>query len=108
MLFRSERRLREDPELLMAYERGRARTISDVGLSLVQQAMGGNMRAAEFYLRTQAGWSEVRTIRHEGKVGLYQALDELPPDEAERLADLPDDELREQLRLMSGDATDGP
>lgn len=56
-------RMAEDEEISSAYARGRARAFGAVGTNLLQQAKEGNVRAMEFYLKTQAGWKE--TERHE-------------------------------------------
>jgi len=57
------RRMREDENVLSAYARGRAQAIATVAASLLKQAQSGELRAMEFYLKTQAGWKE--TSRHE-------------------------------------------
>lgn len=69
----SERTLRnritDDPEIAAAYARGRARAIGNVAKGLLQQAIEGNVRAMEFYLRTQAGWEETTVAKHIGADG---------------------------------------
>ena len=50
------------PEVSTAYKKGRAMAIADVAQTLVSQALDGNIRAAMFYLKTQAGWSETKTV----------------------------------------------
>lgn len=57
-------RLMDDPEVAAAYQMGRAKTIQDVATNLVMQAKEGNMTAAIFYLKTQAGWKEVSAHEH--------------------------------------------
>jgi uncharacterized protein (DUF2384 family) len=52
------KRLQEDEAFFAAYARGRARAIGRVAGNLVQRAYGGDHKAQEFYLRTQAGWSD--------------------------------------------------
>ena len=49
---------KRQPEVLTAYRRGRAKAIADIGGILYQKAIEGDMRAIQFYLKTQAGWSE--------------------------------------------------
>ena len=49
---------RRQPEVFTAYRRGRAKAIAEVGSILLQKAKDGDIRAAQFYLKTQAGWSE--------------------------------------------------
>ena len=46
------------PEVFDAYKRGKAKAISKMGRSLIMQAEDGNVSAAIFYLKTQAGWRE--------------------------------------------------
>ena len=46
------------PEVFTAYRRGRARAVADIGSALFQKALEGDIRAMQFYLKTQAGWSE--------------------------------------------------
>jgi len=49
------------PEVSNAYKKGRGRAIASVASNLVNQAQSGNMTAAIFYLKTQAGWKELDT-----------------------------------------------
>ena len=53
---------RRQPEVLTAYRRGRAKAIADIGGILYQKAIEGDMRAIQFYLKTQAGWSEKSSL----------------------------------------------
>ena len=46
------------PEVNTAYRKGRAKAVGDVASSLYEQAKSGNIQAAKFYLKTQAGWRE--------------------------------------------------
>ena len=45
------------PEVFTAYRRGKAKAIAEVGSALYQKALEGDIRAMQFYLKTQAGWS---------------------------------------------------
>ena len=54
------------PEVSTAYKKGKAKAIESVGRGLLQSALGGNMTAAIFYLKTQAGWSEKMKFDSEG------------------------------------------
>jgi len=58
----SETTLREvekrQPEVSEAYQKGRGKAIAGVGSNLIAQARAGNVSAAIFYLKTQAGWRE--------------------------------------------------
>jgi len=58
----SENTLREieerQPEVSEAYKRGKAKAIGNVAKNLISQAQMGNISAAIFYLKTQAGWKE--------------------------------------------------
>ena len=46
------------PEVSDAYKRGKGRAIAGVAGNLINQAQNGNVTAAIFYLKTQAGWKE--------------------------------------------------
>ncbi len=46
------------PEVYEAYQKGRGKAIAGVGTNLLTQARNGNVAAAIFYLKTQAGWKE--------------------------------------------------
>ena len=46
------------PEVFTAYRKGRSQAIFEVGSKLLNSAKEGDMRAIQFYLKTQAGWSE--------------------------------------------------
>ncbi len=50
------------PEVFTAYRRGRARAIADIGSTLYRKAPEGDIRAMQFYLKTQARWSEKRYL----------------------------------------------
>ena len=58
------------PEVSTAYRKGKAMAIADVATSLYEQAKNGNIHAAKFYLKTQAGW------REDAPVELYQPDDD--------------------------------
>lgn len=46
------------PEVFEAYKRGKGKAIASVGTNLISMAQKGNVTAAIFYLKTQAGWRE--------------------------------------------------
>lgn len=46
------------PEVARAFRAGKSRAIADIASNLIAQALEGNITAAMFYLRTQAGWTE--------------------------------------------------
>ena len=45
-------------EVSFAYKKGKGKAIASVAASLLKQAQQGNMTAAIFFLKTQAGWRE--------------------------------------------------
>jgi hypothetical protein len=49
------------PEVSDAYKKGKAKAIAGIASNLISQARKGNMTAAIFYLKTQAGWREQDT-----------------------------------------------
>jgi predicted transcriptional regulator len=50
------------PEVFTAYRKGKARAIAEVGSALYQKALDGDIRAMQFYLKTQAGWTEKHAL----------------------------------------------
>jgi len=54
--------VRENPEIAEAIKRGKSKVISEVAGLLVRLALEGNLTAAIFYLKTQAGWREVEKM----------------------------------------------
>ena len=46
------------PEVFTAYRRGRANKIAQVASQLMKAVNRGDMRAIQFFLKTQAGWTE--------------------------------------------------
>jgi len=46
------------PEVFTAYRTGRAKAIANIGSVLYEKALGGDIRAMQFFLKTQAGWTE--------------------------------------------------
>jgi hypothetical protein len=57
------------PEVNEAYMRGRAGAIAGVGENLVSKALNGDTRAMEFYLKTQAGWTDQTRVELTGASG---------------------------------------
>lgn len=57
------RRLQDEPRVLAAHKKGKARAIHEMAETLFCRGRAGDMTAAIFYLKTQAGWKE--TSRHE-------------------------------------------
>lgn len=53
---------KRQPEVYDSYKRGKSQAIANVANNLVKQAKDGNMSAAIFYLKTQAGWSETQKL----------------------------------------------
>ncbi len=49
---------KRQPEVSAAYKKGKGKAIASVGGNLLKQARKGNVTAAIFYLKTQAGWKE--------------------------------------------------
>ena len=50
--------LDRQPEVAESYKKGKAKAISSVATTLLKKAREGNISAAIFYLKTQAGWRE--------------------------------------------------
>jgi len=50
------------PEVFTAYSSGRAKMIAKVSSALLGAIERGDMRAIQFYLKTQAGWTEKHAL----------------------------------------------
>jgi hypothetical protein len=53
---------KRQPEVYDSYKKGRVKAIESIAKNLIQKAREGNMAAAIFYLKTQAGWSQTQSI----------------------------------------------
>ena len=51
------------PEVARAFNTGKAQAIANVATNLIAQAEAGNVTAAMFYLRTQAGWTDQAAVK---------------------------------------------
>lgn len=60
---------KRQPEVSLAYKRGKSRAIASVGSNLISQARNGNISAAIFYMKTQGGWKETQAHEIAGKDG---------------------------------------
>jgi len=61
--------LERDDNVSLHYKKGKAKAIANVAQGLVKQAIEGNMTAAIFYLKTQAGWKETQVIDNKSSDG---------------------------------------
>ena len=74
-----------EPLVQERYLRGKAKAIGAVAQGLLQQARKGNITAAIFYLKTQAGWRETSVIEGPGPNGEHTVnhtvdLSKAPPE----------------------------
>lgn len=76
--------MERDEEVCCAYNKGKAAAIGAVAQSLIQQARDGNISAAIFYLKTQAGWKETQAVELSGRDGKAIAFDAPTVDDAKR------------------------
>jgi len=74
------------PEVSTRYKKGKAKAVGAVAQGLLQQARNGNMTAAMFYLKTQAGWRETHKFDHSSEDGSMS-----PPTRIEIVAGKDDD-----------------
>jgi hypothetical protein len=56
--------LNRQPEAMEALDKGRAQAIHDVAKGLLTKARDGNLSAAIFYLKSQAGWRETSDVHN--------------------------------------------
>lgn len=87
--------LERQPEVSLQYKKGKAGAVLGVSKSLINKAIAGNMVAAIFYLKTQAGWKETSVIDHQSTDGT------MSPDKGYDYSKLTDDELRIYAALES-------
>ena len=92
--------LERDEQVFIHYKKGKASAIANVAKGLVQQAIEGNMTAAIFYLKTQAGWKETQVVDNTSSDG------SMTPQAAPDYSRLSDDELRQYAELESKAASD--
>lgn len=59
----------QDPRVSLAYTRGRANVEAAMARSVIVAGTNGDLQAAQFYLRTQAGWSDKQKVEHTGADG---------------------------------------
>lgn len=62
------------PEVLDAYKRGKSKAVASVGMNLITQARNGNVSAAIFYLKTQAGWRESVNVTNTHQVTGFEVI----------------------------------
>jgi hypothetical protein len=60
---------KRQPKVSEAYKRGKSKAIGNVAKNLISQAQAGNVSAAIFYLKTQAGWKETQVNEITGADG---------------------------------------
>ena len=53
---------KRQPEVFTAYRKGKAKAISKVASALMKAIDRGDMRAIQFFLKTQAGWTEKHAL----------------------------------------------
>lgn len=70
--------IERDEVVSLHYKKGKAKAIANVAQGLVKQAIEGNMTAAIFYLKTQAGWKETQDVNVNTTVtSISELMDEL-------------------------------
>ena len=92
--------IERDDNVSLHYKKGKAKAIANVAQGLVKQAIEGNMTAAIFYLKTQAGWKETQVVDNTSSDG------SMTPQAAPDYSRLSDDELRKYAELESKAASD--
>ena len=84
--------LERDEQVFIHYKKGKASAIANVAKGLVQQAIEGNMTAAIFYLKTQAGWKETQVVDNTSSDGSMSPPQPLTPESAKAISKDLDDE----------------
>lgn len=83
--------LERDEVVSLHYKKGKAKAIANVAQGLVKQAIEGNMTAAIFYLKTQAGWKETQVVDNTSSDGTM-STQPLTPDIAKAIKSKFEDE----------------
>ena len=63
--------MERDPSVSVRYKKGRAKAVGNIAQNLLQQAQKGNITAAIFYLKTQAGWHETQILEAAKGVSIH-------------------------------------
>lgn len=84
--------LERDERVFIHYKKGKASAIANVAKGLVQQAIEGNMTAAIFYLKTQAGWKETQVVDNTSSDGSMSPPQDLTVEIAQSISKKLDDE----------------
>ena len=83
--------IERDEVVSLHYKKGKAKAIANVAQGLVKQAIEGNMTAAIFYLKTQAGWKETQVVDNTSSDGTM-STQPLTPDIAKAIKSKFEDE----------------
>ena len=83
--------IERDEVVSLHYKKGKAKAIANVSQGLVKQAIEGNMTAAIFYLKTQAGWKETQVVDNTSSDG-SMSTQPLTPDIAKAIKSKFEDE----------------
>lgn len=70
--------MERDPSVSVRYKKGRAKAVGNIAGNLIKRAQDGNITAAIFYLKTQAGWHETQII--EASKGVSIVIDNQDDD----------------------------
>lgn len=83
-----ERRMKEEPAILDALEKGRARATFKVANRAYKMAESGHCPAMTmFWLKCRAGWKETRGVEHSGSLGGVLQLSTLSEEDAQTKAE---------------------
>lgn len=88
------------PEVDVAYKMGLAKAISEVGNSLLQDALDGDTTSRIFYLKTRAGWRETNRVDHTSSDG------SMTPKGSLDLSNVPSDALKALVEAADGQSDD--
>mgnify|MGYP000940988613 FL=1 len=60
------KRQRENPELVEAVKRGKAKGIATIANVIFEKAKNGDFASAAFFLERRCGWTRKETLQHQG------------------------------------------
>lgn len=98
-----ERRLKDNDELKIRLEKGRAKALLSVSRTAYDMAVSGKVPAMTmFYLKCRGGWKETQKLEHSGSVKMTG--DGLAVGDVDRMSD---EEVMDELRRFENEVQTG-
>lgn len=69
--------MERDPRIALSYKKGLAETVNKVGSVVLKAALGGDLTACFFYLKTRAGWRETKDVNFSNDDGSLRPVKQI-------------------------------